>query len=118
MRIGCELKAIKNRANIGAELPVLGIDLVPSSVRETPSLFNGGVGFGERFEGVVMLTIGNAACVTESFFGIRMALDDTPSSNGGSQNECNDSSGFSLLSGFLVCICLIISSFVCPLCGL
>jgi hypothetical protein len=112
-----EPQTINNRADIGAELPMLGIDrrigLIPSGVSETPGLFGGGVGFGERSERVVMLPIGDAAGIAQSLLRVRMTLDDAPSGNRRRDNECRDSSKFPLLSSFLVCICLIVSSLLC-----
>jgi hypothetical protein len=113
----CQSEAGKNWTNVGAELVLFGvfrdISLIPSGISETPSLFDGGVVFGERIERVGMLPISDVAGIAQSLLRVRMALDDTPSSNRRGDNECRDSSKFRLLSSFLVGICLIISSLMC-----
>jgi len=56
------------------------------------------VGFVQGGKRIGMLPIGSNASFLESFSGIRMRLDDTPGSYGSREEECNNSSPFSLLS--------------------
>jgi hypothetical protein len=71
------------------------------------------VGLAECRDGIRVLLGGGCPSITKRFSGVRVALDDAPSGNRGGEYECSDSSVFPLLSGVLVCICLIISSLMC-----
>jgi hypothetical protein len=61
LRVGSEPKAVMDWADIGAELPMFGIDggvgLIPSGIRESSSFSNGGIRLGDDGKGVCMLLV-------------------------------------------------------------
>jgi hypothetical protein len=87
-----EPQTINNRADIGAELPMFGIDggvgLLPSGIRESSSFSNGDIRLGDDGKGVCMLLVSGSFRLSDDrpIVAVRNSQSEDRSRSGGDKS--------------------------------